>query len=90
MDVLWAGRCAIHICKRQKVHGQGIWQEVPRLQTRSLLRLPRKPRQKKNLFTMIDKLINEIISNWATIPFAEMDQWLNSLKEKYERDLGGD
>jgi hypothetical protein len=39
---------------------------------------------------MIDKLINEIISNWATIPFAEMDQWLNSLKEKYERDLGGD
>lgn len=39
---------------------------------------------------MIDKLINEIISNWATIPFAEMDQWLNSLKEKYERDLEGD
>jgi len=25
---------------------------------------------------MINKLINEIISKWPTIPFAEMDQWL--------------
>jgi hypothetical protein len=38
---------------------------------------------------MIDKLINEIISKWPTIPFAEMDQWLNSLKEKYG-NLRGD
>lgn len=33
---------------------------------------------------MIDKLINEIISKWATIPFSEMEQWLTSLKEKYD------
>lgn len=32
---------------------------------------------------MIDKLINEILSKWATIPFAEMDQWLNDLRKKY-------
>jgi len=32
---------------------------------------------------MIEKLIDEIIKNWSTVPFEDMNKWLNSLKEKY-------
>jgi len=32
---------------------------------------------------MIDKLINEIIHNWSSIPFGDMEQWLNELRKKY-------
>jgi type II secretory pathway component PulM len=32
---------------------------------------------------MINELIDEIINNWSSIPFEDMEKWLNSLKEKY-------
>lgn len=32
---------------------------------------------------MIEKLIDEIIKNWSTVPFEDMNKWLNSLKKKY-------
>ena len=32
---------------------------------------------------MIDELIDEIIQKWANVPFAEMEDWLNSLRNKY-------
>ena len=34
---------------------------------------------------MIDELIDEIIQKWGNVPFAEMEDWLNSLRNKYSK-----
>ena len=35
---------------------------------------------------MVDELINEIIKKWANVPFSEMEDWLNSLRKKYNEN----